>query len=232
MLILPCCEQSQTIKLDLEGTLKGKVITYDEFGWTIKDYDGLSVNAESGDVLLTTIVDSNGRYELINIPTGTYKIYTSKEGYGTVFVSPYPIVGGVTPSYRDFYIYKIPDIKIENLSLEMIDDDVYLIGSVIHDIEIDPDKGRIPTFRYFLNHSGNPSGSNFDKTYLETLNGEAGWQIYSNLSNNHFFSSGEQIWVIAYGCNALASSYYDFYLEKSIWMNLGEASNIASITIP
>lgn len=231
------CEKTLTVRFNLDGTIKGKIITYDEFGYTIQDHENIRIRLEGSDPLISTLSDSTGHYRIEHVPAGTYNLIASAEGYGDKVRQSFQFVGGDIPTYCDFTILKIPEITIDSLSLVVEDNDIYLKGTVSSEYPIDPNNPgsppRIPSIRFFIDKDPEPSGTNYLATDIAMLDRESNWQINTPVRLlPYLFSSGDRLYLVAYGCNAAESGYFDFFRGKNIYNCLGEPSEIVSITIP
>lgn len=82
----------------LSGNVVGFVYPFDEFGRP-QAKSGVTVTAENTNPLVTATTDANGRYELVNLKSGTYNFAYSKAGYGTYKVQGYPHAGGDQPAF-------------------------------------------------------------------------------------------------------------------------------------
>ncbi|HET9137617.1 MAG TPA: carboxypeptidase-like regulatory domain-containing protein, partial [Candidatus Kapabacteria bacterium] len=81
------------------GELKGIVGLYDTHGNKITDRSGVVVKAEGTSITATS--DASGHWVLHDLPTQTYELTFSKDGYSTMKNTSYSFVGGGTVLYRD-----------------------------------------------------------------------------------------------------------------------------------
>jgi hypothetical protein len=131
------CEKSEIV-LDLKGTLKGRINTLNEFGAQIIDNNNIIIQLEGSEPLLSTVTDDTGKYEINDIPAGTYNLVISKDGYGSNIRQGFQIVGGNEPLYFYTSIIEKSSTLIENLSLEILNDtEIYLKGIVNHNYIIE-----------------------------------------------------------------------------------------------
>ncbi|MBN2663976.1 MAG: carboxypeptidase regulatory-like domain-containing protein [Bacteroidales bacterium] len=82
-----------------------------------------------------TVTDKNGHFELNNLPSGTYKIIYSKEGYSTFTFYDYQITGGadyrveIKHNYQYSHLRKKPDIiDCTNVNVEIRNDSIIFTG--------------------------------------------------------------------------------------------------------
>lgn len=240
ILLFAGCKKTEINQIDLKGTLKGEIYAMDEIGQKNNDNRNILVQLEGSEPLLKAVTDSAGKYEIRDIPSGTYNLVLSKEGYGEYQKQGFQIVGGSKPRYFFSSIIKKSSTTVEDLSLEIVNEtDIYLKCIVNHDFDTTESNFRTPVIRYFINTTGNPSNKNYLLTNVVPFEGESGTQLYARVPiNNSLFPSGSTIYIIAYGCNNVNRvsisyyAYYDILLNQFIDTTVGEASNITSITIP
>ena len=227
------CEKSEILQLDLKGTLKGEVLTLNEFGYPNYDNGNITIHLEGSEPSLSVITDSVGKYELNNVPIGTYNLIISKEGYGEHQRQGFQIVGGNEPLYFNGSIIEKSSTTIESLSLENKHNELFLKGIVNHNYINDGWGFRTVAIRYFVHSLDNPSDTNFLQTGIINFSGESGsrLEVPIYLDKNQF-SSGSNIYVIAYGCYNYENAYYDILSSEYRYTSLGIGSNIASIIIP
>jgi len=195
---------------------------------------------DGSEPLLSAITDSTGCYEINDIPSGTYNIIVSKEGYGEYQRQGFQIVGGKEPLYFNGSIVEKSSTTIDDLSLEIVNGtDIYLKCIVNHTYSASHGNNQIPAIRYFINNTDNPSDTNYLQTNIAGFEGESGTQLFSLVYlNEDLFPSGSKIYIRAYGCNGVWGTYlylygyYDILLNQYVDVTLGKASNIASIIVP
>lgn len=228
------CEKSELGQPDLKGTLKGELYTLDEFGNQNNENENIALELEGSEPLLSVLTDSMGKYEIKDIPSGTYNLIISKDGYGEIQRQGIQIVGGNEYLYLNGSIIEKSSTTIENFTLEIVNGSgVSLKGIVNHNFIANEWGYTMLNIRYFIHNTDNPSDTNYLETGAVSFNGESGSildaQIYIDKKN---FPSGSNINVIVYGSSFFESSYYDILSNQFIYTSLGTGSNIASITLP
>lgn len=83
LLSLYSCKKDEVYTPHLKGSIIGSAFLYDEFGVMLNDNSGIKVTAE-GYGRYTGSTDYYGRFELKDIPTGTYIVSAEKEGFGKI----------------------------------------------------------------------------------------------------------------------------------------------------
>jgi hypothetical protein len=226
------CEKSETGP-GLKGTIKGRVSTFNEFGNQTFDNNNISIQLEGSDPLISAASDDSGKFEINEIPTGTYDLVLSKEGYGNYIMQGFQVVGGNEPFYL-FHLYLVEKSStvIEDLSMEVVNDsEIYVKGIVTY--RQNELLSSSPAIIFFIHNANNPSEINYSQVQQLTFSGESGTQLFWGLYlDRALFPSGSKIFVIAYGRAMFDTMYYDILSNKYYYTNLGTGSNIATITIP
>jgi hypothetical protein len=106
----------------------GYVFTFNEFNELQDDHSGVNVFTEGEHKSYQTITDRQGRFELTDLPAGTYKLIFSKPGYGTLKQFGVKHLGGEpTVLYMPFshssngtayFLFEIPATGIEELRID------------------------------------------------------------------------------------------------------------------
>lgn len=176
----------------------------------------------------------DGKYEIRDIPQGTYNLIASREGYGDYQWQGLQIVGGKEPIYSSMMLSEKSKTTIDNVSLEVINgNQIYLKGIVNHNFVSDPYSYYRPTIMYFIHTSDTPSDTNYLQSGWIQFDGISGSELdYQIYLDSKQFPSGSKIYVIAYGCSPNDNGYYDILSNQYIYSSLGPGSNIAGITIP
>jgi hypothetical protein len=108
-----------------DGNIVGYVFTFNEFNELQDDHSGVNVFTEGEHKSYQTITDKQGRFELTDLPAGTYKLIFSKPGFGTLkqfgvkHLGGEPTVLGMPFGYSGsaFFLFEIPTTKIEELRI-------------------------------------------------------------------------------------------------------------------
>jgi hypothetical protein len=225
------CEKSETGP-GLKGTIKGRVSTFNEFGYQTFDNNSISIQLEGSDPLISDVSDDTGRYEIKDIPAGTYNLVLSKEGYGNYIMQGFQVVGGNEPLYLYTSLIEKSSTAIEDLTMEVVNDsEIYVKGIVTH--RHNELWSSSPAIVFFIHKANNPSEVNYLQTQQVLFRGDSGTQLSSALFlDRALFPSGSKIFVIAYGRAMFDTMYYDILSNRYYYTNLGTGSNIATITIP
>ena len=78
--ILIACSKTDEEAIYRKNTAYGVAVTFNEFG--LRDsLNRVKVELKSGNVTFETVSDDSGQWEIPDVPTGTYSILLSREGY-------------------------------------------------------------------------------------------------------------------------------------------------------
>jgi hypothetical protein len=229
LLLFSSCSKTEIKQIELRGTIKAQVYVCDEFGYNLFDFKDINFVLDDGKTKLTTTADSKGECLLDKIPTGTYNLIISKEGFYDYQLQGVQIVGGDEPIHLFIYLVGKTRTSIENISLELDEfKNINLKGTVNYDTL----KGSYLIIRYFIHNQETVSYFNYmdsgEEIYVDSNNFQINSKIYAN---TEIYPSGSKIYVIAYGSPVMSFGYYDIVSNLTIWP-VGKPSNIASITIP
>ena len=109
---------------ELTGNMVGFVYTFDEFGNLLEDRSNVKITAFGLDQSYSASSNSNGRFVLEEVPTGTYELHLKKEGFGTMKQFGVQHLGGkptILLNSRDeeqaYFLYEMPASVIEHLNI-------------------------------------------------------------------------------------------------------------------
>jgi hypothetical protein len=94
--VFGCKSSTPTTPLQT-GDLTGTVGLYDSHGKEVTDRTGVTIQAEG--TTFSGVSDAAGNWVIHDLPTQTYSISFSKNGYGTVKNTSFSYIGGGTVSY-------------------------------------------------------------------------------------------------------------------------------------
>jgi hypothetical protein len=105
----------------LKGNMVGYVVLFDEFGIQLIDLSNVKITAIGSDGNYTANSDTKGRFELSNMPTGTYELHFEKQGFGTLKQYGVQHLGGeptILGNGSTFYfLYKKSTATIQNMEI-------------------------------------------------------------------------------------------------------------------
>ncbi|MFM8914197.1 MAG: carboxypeptidase-like regulatory domain-containing protein [Flammeovirgaceae bacterium] len=208
------------------GSIIGFVNLYSKSGSALDDFSGANVSIDNTKIVTTT--DSDGKFELKNVPPGTYDISITKPGFGDYkqFSIPYagpPAPGGIpaintyTGTSPTIVIGEIPLFTLTDFSFDNLDGRLLIQGtaSTANGVVI-----------IYLSKGSKASNKDYDSFLLATVeNGSFTYDITG------VFPSGSNLKIIAYPTNSYSTIYIDRNTNKRIYTSLGKASSVINVTI-
>jgi hypothetical protein len=215
----------------LTGKLIGYVSLVDEFGAGLTDRSGVAVQA--GSTSATT--DSAGRYELMNLSTGTYNIIFSRNGFGTVQQQGVQFLGGSNPAFNDAVeMSQLSSTMVTGISISItgtgIDAQVRVSGTIDPAPSADFRRG----VRLYAGRNASVSPTNYIySSYFESLVTPFSRILFYSSPQEAGFPSGSTLYVAAYGESVSDYGWFDISTGLMIYPALnGNKSNVATAIIP
>lgn len=223
-------DEDPTPKPITKASIIGSVNLYNE-GTTKIDNSGMTVKLEGTGHSVTT--DANGDFTLSDVSFGTYTLSYEKSGFGTFkkFDLEHKNTGSstiitVTPSLGE-----ISTTQVTVLTSSINGNDIEVSATT------DPagSNGNTRYVRYFLSTNSNVSDKNYtyNSSGLVSKINPYTITITKNDLTNAGFSSGETVYVKAYGDSYWSNEYDDTSSGKKVFPNLNMSSaNSVSFIVP
>jgi 3D (Asp-Asp-Asp) domain-containing protein len=229
--LLSSCEKEESTTPQLKGTLIGWATLNDEFANRISDKSGVIVTVDGTNPLLTATTDSTGKYQIDNLPEGTYNLICTKSGFATYKVIGLQVVGGNMPRVQNISLTQPSTTVISNISVK---DSSNKISYMQYSVATNAASGTIFDIRYFISTSDSVSSINYQYTGAVGIRFSANMvQQFAVATINNIFPSGTLVYVIAYGETSTDATYTDITTGLTIYPALNsQASNIASFIVP
>ncbi len=224
------CEKTETIKqTDLTGAFAGYITVRDEFG-NFLDKDGVLIQIEGTDPLLTGYTDTAGYYYIPDVPSGTYNIIISKEGFTEMQYQGIQLVGGGYDYYYSAVIYETPTTEISNLNVEITEDSKILLTGYV---DYDSSQGETPKLACLIDTTADISLDNY--LYVTRFSTESDElpDFSEELSlNTSYFPSGTTAYIAVCAAPYDLTTYYVTTLGGPVSTGYGTPSNVVSIVVP
>lgn len=198
--LFTCDDQADSANPNL-GNLVGAIDLIDENGQPLVDKSGVIIELENTSLKTTT--DVNGRFELNNIPEGTYNLYMDKKDFSTYNKFDMLFVRGKIPVVLDITLYERPGAIV---NYEIVEQHAQ---SVEFNIEF-PATSNYSSAKVYVNKSPNVSDTSFYEQY------GSNWSIgnlFSFMSLGapfpDIFSPGDKIYIAVYRKNYFDNGYFD-----------------------
>lgn len=232
--IVACSKESEDIfdhSLPPEGV--GNVYLYNESTQRVSDA-GMRVYIENSLPWIEDITDSSGRFVLNSIPQGTFYLVFEKEGFGTHKRAYYRFPG---PTSGPFYFDASPSLG-QISSTRITDLQVDTAGeNFVFQVTTDP-PGSASNFRYvrfLLSSDPNIDHQNHEVSLPPLAWGINPFQfnISTALLKTLGYTSGQTVYIRAFGDSYWSNEYQDPVTQKSVFPNLNpDAAAAVSVVVP
>jgi hypothetical protein len=243
-LLLSGCKKEDAPPV-LSGNLYGFVRTYDEFGRP-ESKSGVAVSLDNTSPLIQAVTNNAGRFELLNVPAGTYNASYTKAGYGLVRRLGFGHVGGTQPtSLPEAVLVRRSNTTLTNLTMRMPVPGGYPL--VFEMLLNNPSTvGRAFGVRLFVGNSADVNASTGELVNATTVNlsaapsssGTVNLAIAREAELSAFhtlgYPPGSTAYVMAYPAPAALYDYPypDPVTGRNVYSTLGTPSNIVRIVVP
>lgn len=224
LLFLIGCNKNED-NVFLEGNIIGFVNLVNETGSEVEDKSGVNVSIEGLNTSANT--NENGRFELSNVPAGTYNIIYNKKGYGSYKRFSFQFIGGNIPAMLyETTLYEQPKIEIQSLDISFTDNVITIAGKITETNHF--------TVRTFINDSSNVSNENYD--YASARYSYSGW-TFTQFSQSIYLSEtpfypGDKVYLVIYFINPNEEwGYYDYEKEKCVYTSYKKASSVIKLIL-
>ena len=180
-LLLSGCKEKSEI---LSGDITGKINVTEQDQSPAPDNSGVEaiLYDHYGNLILSDLTESSGRYIFRDIPYGKYRIELQKQGYlqGNDIPSVISHIGGYSPTLRDLSIYEVPgyEIAVDSVKTDSLNYCIYIY------LKVDGNK-EIPFFyNVLVAYYGNDPAVSYEN-YSGMATGTAGsmWSMYKEPYN-------------------------------------------------
>lgn len=230
----------------LIGKMVGQIYTFSEFGELLDDHSQVKITAIGMDESYTVNSDQSGRFELKELPTGTYELHFEKSGFGVLKQFGVQHLGGqptILPKANSyeyaFFLYEIPTTTITNLSI--VDDSLSVYCSFTVPVQLD----RVRVQLYYS------TSDNFSLSEAEYVEAKNLWNANGYFTSILYFQDapfdpGETVYVKAGCINEVGifqplnnyrtiygiDNYFDYESNTTIYPGLGHESAQYSFIFP
>lgn len=205
-----------------KANISGSVNLYDE-GTTQVDKSNMTVKLEETTPSISATTDANGDFTLVDVPFGTYRVLYQKSGFGTFKKFNIEHQNNATALPNTPSLGEISTTQITDLEASISGNDIII------SVTTNPagSNGNTRYIRYFLSTDSNVNNENytyFSPGLVSQVNPKA-----ITLSNSDLlsagFTTGQTVFIKAYGDSFWSNEYYDSDLDKNIFPNLNMTSN-------
>ena len=228
IILLTGCGEDEIQVVGLKGTLKGNVF---QSGSTA-GLEKVTVKIEGTDPMLELVTDTEGRFIVPNLRTGTYNFIFTKPGYGTYKVLGHTFVGGETDSYLSATLWRLPEFKISALEATITESFgfVRISGDIFVDL---PDENSFGYFRYYLHNQSDISPSQYSESDILDYYYSTSVTRFSIGVDKNKYPPGSNLYMIVYPCMETSSSYLDLETGNKIYSSIATSGSAAILfTVP
>lgn len=218
----------------LSGKVTGQLRLTNELGVELSDNSTMQITTDAGSFGYS---NSAGAYELNNLATGTYNLIYSKAGFGTYKRFNIQVLSGSNATLLNGVDYLGQKSTTEISALDVnfnLMDSTY---SIECSIAPTPNAINQRAFRLFFGKFNTINAQDYfftpSNTWLSsTATGQITGYPRSELYNNGF-TTGETVYVIAYGESIRTNSYTDPLINKKVFpnINLAAPSNVVTFVL-
>jgi hypothetical protein len=225
-----------TNALKLKGRLHGKALLYD-FGGYAPNHSGITVHFDS--TPYSTVTGDSGRWTMDSLPTGTYDMVFSKEGYGTYWLFGVQFVGGgdvYMPTLQQVALPLIPMTTFSDIKASRVVSHGHYKVYHIDGILPAPFKGTAA--RIYCGRDSTVSSDPMHYTFVafgrvDTLTGALDAGFTDDLAPPYGLIRGERYYMAVYPVASMYGfSYWNARLDQGVEIGLGPRSEVVSLIIP
>lgn len=213
-----------------KANITGSVNLYDE-GTTVLDDSNMLVKVVGTNPLITALTNSNGQFVLEDVPFGTYTIEYEKAQYGVFKKFNFNHQGNANVITEIPSLGRTSSTQVTDLQVNVTN------GQAVFSITTSPagNNSNRRYVRYFLSTSSTVNNTNFmyySPVFVSQINPYQSIITQSNLINAGF-TSGQTVYVKAYGDSYWSNEYFDVNLNKKVFPNLNtNSANAVSFVVP
>lgn len=224
LVFLSGCDKNEE-KIFIKGNIVGFVNLIDERGNEVDDKSGINVSMEG----ISSSADTNedGRFELTDVPVGTYNLLFDKPGYGVNKRFSYQFIGGNVPALLPATtMYEQPKTEIKSLDITFDNNMINILGKTTETDRY--------SFEIFINDSSDVSNLNYDYStgrYSVCCSPMTQFSGSIYLSDTPY-SAGKEVYLVIYFVNPHESmAYYDYNEEKYVFGSYKKVTDAIKLTL-
>lgn len=220
----------------LKGSVVGFVSLFNEIGVRYASSDSMAVTVEGSNPEIKAISNADGKYELKDLPTGTYNLIFTRTGFGIFKRSSILHIGGTAPTnLGNNNLWETAQTTVTNLAVEIKGTSIILSGKATPVMPAGSSTSVQRRIRFFFGKDDKVSYLNYFDTFNQLLVPPGGDGTFSyTLTNSNIskFKTGDKVFIICYGISPLENAYTDPATNFVIYSGVNlAASNVVSAVL-
>lgn len=220
----------------LKGNIVGFVSLFDEIGTRYASAEGMTVTVEGTAPEIKTTSNADGKYELKDVPTGTYNLSFTRTGFGNFKRPSIVHIGGNAPTnLGNNNLWETAKTTMTNLAVEIKGTSIILTGKVTPISPAGSGTALQRRVRFFFGKDDKVSYLNYFDTFNQLLvpaGGDGSFSFTLTNANISKFKTGDRVFIIGYGLSPLENAYTDPNTNLVIYSGVNlAASNVVSATL-
>jgi len=197
----------------LKGNVVGFVSLFNEIGIRYATSDGMTVTVEGSNPEIKAISNADGKYELKDVPTGTYNLSFTRTGFGNFKRLSILHIGGTAPTnLGNNNLWETAKTTVTNIAVEIKGTSIILSGKATPVMPAGSSTSLQRRIRFFFGKDDKVSYLNYFDTFNQLLVPPGGDGTFSyTLTNSNIskFKTGDKVFIICYGISPLENAYTD-----------------------
>ncbi|MCU4164763.1 carboxypeptidase regulatory-like domain-containing protein [Marinilabiliaceae bacterium A049] len=207
-----------------EGSIVGFIRLIDTNGKMLTDNSGVIVTVEGTNI--NAITNEIGRFELVDVPVGTYNIVCEKNNFGSYIYESFQFIGGDVPAFIYMpKIYQQSEVEVTNVDIDITESEIEIRGG------LSESKG----LRFFIciGNQEDVSFLNYDFAYRGYWTGVGSeFNLYDSNDGKYHYSAGERVYVIIYSVNAYEEyGFLNKAIDEYIYTSLKQTYNRVEVVV-
>lgn len=228
--------QNELPGFSLKGNVVGFVSLFDEIGTRYATSDGMTVTVEGSNPEIKATSNADGKYELKDVPTGTYNLSFTRTGFGNFKRPSILHIGGTAPTnLGNSNLWETAKTTVTNITVEIKGTSIILSGKATPVMPAGSSTRLQRRIRFFFGKDDKVNHLNYFDTFNQLLVPPGGDGTFSyTLTNANIskFKTGDKVFIICYGISPLENAYTNPATNYVIYSGVNlEFSNVVSAVL-
>jgi len=220
----------------LKGNIVGFVSLFDEIGTRYATSDGTTVTVEGSNPEIKATSNVDGKYELKDVPTGTYNLSFTRTGFGNFKRPSIVHIGGTAPTnLGNNNLWETAKTTVTNIAVKIDGTNIILSGKATPVMPTGSSTTVQRRVRFFFGKDDKVSYLNYFDTFNQLLvppGGDGTFSFTLTNANISKFKTGDKVFIICYGLSPLENAYTDPATNYVVYSGVNlAASNVVSAVL-